>query len=196
MASMTSASTQVPPEETLPPSDMMLPDLFEVIDGVVVELPPMGFKQLALANELKRLIDAYLSERSLGRFFVEGLFDLRPAIHRNRRPDGAFVSFDRWPKTREFPDDNALPAVPDLSVEFVSRTDHAIELLEKVHEYFAAGTQLVWVVYPSVGQVYVYSSTTEVRILGRADSLDGGEVLPGFVLPLAELFGPEAEQGG
>lgn len=195
MASITSDETVMGSVEESVTPEMTLPDLFEVIDGDVVEIPPRGFRQLALANELKRLIDGYLGEHSLGRFFVEGLFDLRPAINRNRRPDGAFVSFDRWPKARAFPDENALSAVPELCVEFVSRTDHAIDLLEKLHEYFTAGAQLVWIVYPSVEQVYVYDSASTVRILGRADRLDGGAVLPGFQLPLAELFGPPAEAG-
>lgn len=184
---------QTDPEVELP--GLALPELFEVIDGEVVECPPMGFKQLAMANELKRIVDRSLAHSGLGRFFVECLFDLRPAANRNRRPDGAFLSFDRWPKSKPFPEENALPAVPELAVEFVSRHDSATDLIDKVHEYFAAGCRLVWVVFPSVEQVYVYESNAKVRILGRDETIDGGGVLPGFSLALAELFGPKDEEG-
>jgi Uma2 family endonuclease len=186
--------TPVAPDEAIGKfTGPALPDLFEVIDGEIVELPPMGFKQVFLANELKRLIDTYLARDSWGWYFVEGLFDLRPAANRNRRPDGAFLSFDRWPRSRPFPDDNALPAVPELAVEIVSSSDIASDLIDKIHEYFDAGSRLVWVVYPTVEEVYVYESPRGIRVLGRDDELEGGAVLPGFRLPLAELFGPRDE---
>ncbi len=60
--------------------------------------------------------------------------------------------------------------------------------MEKVEEYFRAGVERVWVVFPGAKKVYVYESPTSVRILTAADTLDGGPVLPGFQLPLANLF--------
>lgn len=168
-----------------------LPDLYEVVNGEVVELPPMGFKQVILANEFKRLVDACLAQEPSGWFVVEGLFDFRPALNRNRRPDGAFLSFDRWPRSRPFPDENALPAVPDLAVEIVSPSDLAADLVDKIHEYFDVGVRLVWVVYPTVEEIYVYESPRSIRVLGRQDELDGGDVLPGFRVAPAELFGPK-----
>jgi Uma2 family endonuclease len=79
-----------------------------------------------------------------------------------------------------------------LAVEVVSPYDLASEQMDKVVEYFRAGVQLVWVVYPEQGLVYVHESLTQVRGLTRTDSLDGGTVLPGFTLPLATLFPPPA----
>ena len=61
----------------------------------------------------------------------------------------------------------------------------------KAEHYFRAGVELVWVVYPQPGEVYVYESPVAVRVLTRADLLDGGKVLPGFQLALAELFEDE-----
>ncbi len=59
----------------------------------------------------------------------------------------------------------------------------------KVQEYFQAGVRLVWVVYPTQALVHVYESFTgPIRVLTRQDDLDGGAVLPGFRLPLKEIF--------
>ena len=66
------------------------------------------------------------------------------------------------------------------------------ELLEKVLEYFEAGANAVWVIYPVARYALVYDSPKQVRGLTAEDALDGGTVLPGFTLPLATLFGPPA----
>src|SRR5207249_957331 len=108
---------------------------------------------------------------------------------RNRRPDVAFVTYERWPMNRPIPlTDNAWDVVPDLAVEVSSRHDLAEELVQKLTEYFQAGVRLVWVIYPKQRLVYVYESPTQVRGLTQSDELDGGTVLPGFRLPLANLF--------
>ena len=83
--------------------------------------------------------------------------------------------------------------VPDLAVEVVSPTDRAEAGLDKVREYFEAGVQLVWVIYPKLRVVHVFESFTRIRVLTRADDLDGGALLPGFRLPLATLFEDETE---
>jgi Uma2 family endonuclease len=86
------------------------------------------------------------------------------------------------------PDVAAWPVVPNLTVDVVSPTNTAEDVLAKVRDYFRTGVQLVWVVYPEDESVYVYTSRTSVRILDRTGELDGGDVLPGFRLALAELF--------
>jgi len=73
-------------------------------------------------------------------------------------------------------------------VEVVSPHDLADDIAERVDEYFAAGTTLMWVVYPTRKLVYIYESPRQLRILGEADELDGGGVLPGFRIPIASLF--------
>ena len=78
--------------------------------------------------------------------------------------------------------------MPDLAVEIVSPTNLAEEIDRTITEYFQAGVRLVWVFYPDSGRVYVYQSPTHVGILERDDTLDGGEVLPGFRLPIAGLY--------
>src|SRR6476660_743763 len=98
--------------------------LFEIIDGVRVELP-MSAENVILANELSYQVSAFARPRNLGRSVVEALFELPlPNRSRNRRPDMAFVSFERWPRTRPLPTvGNSWPVVPDLAVEYVSPSE-------------------------------------------------------------------------
>jgi Uma2 family endonuclease len=70
----------------------------------------------------------------------------------------------------------------------VSPTNLAEEIDSKITDYFQSGVRLVWVFYPDSGRVYVYQSPTQVSIVERTDTLDGGEVLPGLRLPMAQLY--------
>jgi Uma2 family endonuclease len=162
--------------------------LYEVVDGRRVEIAPMGAHEALLASALMFFLQTFARSRRLGRAVVEGLFDLAP-IPRERRPDVAFVSSQRWPWNRLAPrGENAWKVIPNLAVEVASPTNTADEILVKIQEYFQAGVELVWVVYPKPGQVYVYESPTSVQVLTRTDVLEGGKVLLGFQLALAELF--------
>lgn len=70
----------------------------------------------------------------------------------------------------------------------LSPTDRLSDIVRKVREYLAAGTQLVWVVEPKRGCVTEYAPGHEPRLLDGDAVLSGGDVLPGFELPLRELF--------
>ena len=119
---------------------------------------------------------------------MEALFRLRAEPKLQRRPDAAYVSFERWPKGRRIPTDNAWDVIPDLVVEVVSPTDLAEEIPTKIREYFEAGVRRAWVIYPHESLVYEYDSPRSIRVLGREDALEGGAIIPGFRLDLAELF--------
>jgi Uma2 family endonuclease len=168
--------------------------LYEVVDGKRVELPPMGARETHLGSSLFILLGSFVKAGRLGRAESEMLFLLDPEAGLERRPDVAFVSYGRWPRERPVPTTAAWQVVPNLAAEVVSPTNLAPEVLRKVREYFRAGVQRVWVVYPDEEQVYVYSSPTSIRVLDRSGELDGEEVLPGFRLPLSELFEQEEAQ--
>jgi len=120
---------------------------------------------------------------------METLVRLPLPVDRNRRPDLAFVSAERIAQAPPQPgSDNAWDVVPELMVEVVSPHDLAEEIMERLGEYWAAGAKLVWIVYPTQRLVYVYESLRQVRILGEADELDGGIVLPSLRIPIASLF--------
>jgi Uma2 family endonuclease len=122
---------------------------------------------------------------------VEVLFQipLTEDSTRQRRPDIAFVSSERWPLERhQSLKDDAWNVVPDLVVEVISPTDRAADMLEKVYESFPGGVRLVWLVYPNQRCIHVFEASNQIRVVTVADILEGGPVLPGFPLPLKRLF--------
>jgi Uma2 family endonuclease len=165
--------------------------LFEVINGKMVELEPMAFHSTKLASKLVRKIGAFADAYGLGEVVAETLFRLpiEEDPQRNRRPDVAFVSYKRWPKDKpESILQNAWDVVPDLAIEVISPSDRAQEMLEKVGEFLRAGVRQVWVVYPKPGVIFIHELDKPVTSVGPTGVLDGGPVLPGLQLSLAEVF--------
>jgi Uma2 family endonuclease len=178
----------VTPEQSEALTSLNEPEaLYEVISGRIVE-KAVGVYECWLAAVVFRALGPYLKANPLGRAAQEMIFDLRPAVDCERRPDVAFVSFERWARDRRIPQTRSWAVVPDLAVEIVNPSNTADEVAEKLEEYFKVGVRLVWVVYPRQLKVYAYSSPTELRVLALGDELDGGDVLPGFHLALSSLF--------
>jgi len=160
---------------------------YEVVEGMRVEREPMGAFETVLASWLCHVINSFAAGKKLGLAVNELLFVLNAARTLNRRPNVAFVSYARWP-TAIVAREPAWNVVPDLAIEIVSPTNLAEEIDRKITDYFQSEVRLVWVFYPDSGRVYVYQSPTHVSILERTDTLDGGEVLPGFRLSIAGLY--------
>ncbi|MGA9922929.1 MAG: Uma2 family endonuclease [Isosphaeraceae bacterium] len=181
----------VPPSTALAPT---IPDdmLYEVVDGQVVE-KKMSARETEIASILVGLLTSYLRTNRLGKVVGEMLFRISPENDLRRRPDVAFVSHARWPFNRRVPKVTPWDMVPDLAIEVISESNSAYEVLEKIHEYFAAGVSRVWVVYPDQAQVYLYASPTQIQVLKIGQELDGGDLLPGFHLPVAALFEDDPE---
>jgi Uma2 family endonuclease len=159
--------------------------LYEVVNGEFVEIEHMGVYETWIASVL---IQKLLSPTAYGRVVMETLFDFTRTVGNRRRPDLAFVSFDRWPREKQVPRSEAWEVAPDLAIEVVSPTNPADEVVDKVAEYFQAGVVRVWVVYPSQRQVYVYSSPTAVKVVAGEAELTDDALLPGFRLSLNTLF--------
>ena len=187
-------STEVLEPETAPASTKD-EALFEIIDDRRVELPPMGAYAIRIAFHLASEIEQFAKGRELGRAVTEMLFRLRSEPNLQRRPDAAFVSFERWPRGRRIPWGNAWDVIPDLVVEVVSPTNFAEEIPTRVREYFEAGVRRAWIIYPHESLVYEYGSPRSIRVLGLENALEGGEVVPGFRLPLIDLFEGAEEPG-
>jgi len=164
--------------------------LYEIIDGQRVELPPLSILASRVSCNLHGELRYHLhGNPMMGEALMETLIRLPLPVDRNRRPDVAFVSAKTIAEAPAQPgSDDAWNVLPDLMVEVVSPHDFAEEITDRLKEYFAAGTKLVWIVYPTQRLLYVYESPRLVRILGEADELDGGIVLPGFRIPIASLF--------
>ena len=162
--------------------------LYEIVNGQRVALPPMSAYATWLASCLHGRLGLYTEDNGLGASVAAMLFVLDAEHDLRRRPDVAFVSTARWPLDRALPMTGDWDVVPDLAVEVISPNDVFKDVLAKVREYFHYGVQVVWVIAPEEQQAYVYDSPVQVRILTGQDELTGGEVVPGFRLPLVHLF--------
>ncbi len=160
---------------------------YELVKGELIEVPGAGALHNLIAALVYRLIYAHTRDKRLGVVFTDGVgYILGRRPDHIRIPDVSFVSVERIPNG-DVPE-GYLPLAPDLAVEVVSPNDRAHDVYAKVREYLDAGVRLVWVLWPRHRSVTVYSSTGEMRDLREGDVLDGGDVLPGFQVRVAELF--------
>jgi Uma2 family endonuclease len=111
-----------------------------------------------------------------------------------RLPDGSFVSWEQLPN-KFYPTEPIPDLAPYLAVEVLSKNNTKAEMDLKLRDYFVNGILLVWFIDPDKRTATIYTAPDEMRELTEADSLDGGDVLPGFSLPLAELFRYVAPKG-
>ncbi|MEX1028005.1 MAG: Uma2 family endonuclease [Candidatus Paceibacterota bacterium] len=159
--------------------------LYELYNGVLME-KVMGYYESYLAMLLGRFLAAYVDEHDLGIVAGEaGMLQLLAG--EIRIPDVSFVSWDRLPG-RRIPREPVPRLVPELAVEVVSKSNTSKEMERKLREYFAAGTRLVWYVYPDTRTVRVFTAPDQSVELNASQMLGGGDVLPGFQLPLTQLF--------
>lgn len=166
--------------------------LCELVEGVLVE-KAMGFQEACLAIALGSMLRAFVRPRNLGVISgADGMIRLASGLV--RIPDVAFVSWERLPG-RRMPTVPIPALAPDLAVEVLSTGNTPDEMIRKRQDYFAAGVRLVWIVDPVARTVAVYTAPDDVVLLTTTDLLQGGEVLPGFTLPLQELFAELDLQG-
>jgi Uma2 family endonuclease len=164
----------------------------ELIDGVLVE-KAMGFNESTLAARLITLIDAFVRPRNLGLVTApDGT--IRLWAGRVRIPDVSFTSWDRIPGRRR-PRKPIPELAPDLAVEILSKSNTRAEMQLKRADYFSVGVRLVWIIDPKTRTVEVYTSPDSFNLLPESDTLDGGDVLPGFTLSLREFFAELDRQG-
>jgi Uma2 family endonuclease len=166
--------------------------LYELVDGVLVE-KAMGFRESLLAGMLIELLRGFVRARNLGLVTApDGMMRLAASLV--RIPDVAFISWDRFPN-RRVPTEPIPDVAPDLAVEVLSAGNTPGEMARKRQDYFAAGVHLVWQVDSNTRTVEVFTAPGQSTVLHETQSLTGGTVLPGFTLPLQELFSELDRQG-
>lgn len=159
--------------------------LYELVDGVLVE-KVMGYKEASLAAWLTYLLQEFLVKNDLGNLAgADGTVRLMPRLV--RIPDLSFVRWERLPG-RKLPDEPVPDLAPDLAVEVLSASNTASEMARKLRDYFRAGVRLVWFLDPKRRSAEVYTALDTKVALTEADTLDGGDVLPGLALPLRRVF--------
>ena len=165
---------------------------FELVNGQLVE-KSMGFHEQWVDSVLYKFFILFLHQNDIGRAVLEAKFAL-PNTGNRRIPDLAYISYSTWPRNKPFPKKAYANMAPDLAVEVISPSDGGRDIVDKMLEYFRAGCKAVWVVWPNAEQIHVYSSPKSVKIYGVTDTLEGDPVVPGFRLPLIELFPPEESE--
>jgi len=166
--------------------------LCELVDGLLVE-KGLGYTESDLALALAGFLRAFIIPRNLGLLSGEsGMMRLFPGLV--RMPDLGFASWDRIPGRRR-PTGAIAGFAPDLAIEVLSLSNTKKEMARKRREYFKAGVRLVWEVDPRARTVAVHEAPDQPTILEVGQTLDGGQVLPGFALPLADLFAELDRQG-
>lgn len=155
----------------------------DLVRGVIVEVGRPKPRHSTIQVRFARYIGEFVDDHNLGLVTTEGGYVLARNPDTVRGPDVAFISKERLPEPNL---DEYIPMAPDLVVEIVSPGDTATEITDKVSEYFAAGARLVWVAYSD--KVYVYHNSLSIEVVPGDGVLDGEDVLPGFKLPLREVF--------
>ncbi len=157
----------------------------ELIAGEVREMTPAGHMHGRIANNLSFLLSAHVRRAELGLVYAaETGFLIAREPDTVRAPDVAFVGRDR--AVADAP--GYFPGAPDLAVEVVSPDDRVQDLEEKTQAWLAAGTKLVWVVWPNTRTVSVHRPGAPVATLREDEELDGGDVVPGFACRVGDVF--------
>lgn len=160
---------------------------YELINGELHQTAPAGEEHGSAAMSVGGSLHAYVRAHNLGKVYAaETGFRLATDPDTVRAPDVAFITRERIEATgiakgyRE--------GAPDLVVEVISPNDLYTEVDEKVTEWLQAGTRMVVVVNPRKRSITVYRSTSDIRILSENDTFDGGDVVPGWTLPVQDIF--------
>jgi Uma2 family endonuclease len=157
----------------------------ELIDGTLVE-KALGSAESYVSWLLGGLLKDYLDRHKLGiGLNPDGLLRISPGLV--RMPDLSFISWDKLPN-RKVPLKPIWNLYPDLAIEIVSEGNTSAEIRRKLSEYFNAGVRLAWVIDPRKRTARVHKSARRSTLIREHQSLDGGDVLPGFIVPLADLF--------
>jgi Uma2 family endonuclease len=157
--------------------------LCELVDGVLVE-KTMGAKESQLALWIGYLVCAYLEKHPAGiALGADGTLEILPNLV--RIPDVCFIAADRLPGGT-LSDEPIPELVPNLAIEVWSKSNTRKEMRRKLRDYFTAGVEVVWIIYPKTQTAEVYVSPTKAQKVGKDGVLDGGSAVPPSPDPAAD----------
>ena len=162
---------------------------YELVKGEVIELSPVNDEHSEIAVNIGTAFNIHSRHYGFGRAGVETGYILLYGPDTVRGPD---VSFRLVPRSGRRQRVGFLAGPPDIAVEVVSPSNTASEIKRKIVEYLAAGAQRVWVVYPATRRaarrVVIHRADGRVITYSGDDVITDEELLPGFSLPLSEIF--------
>ena len=159
--------------------------IYELHNGVLVEIPAVGERQSALAAWISTLIGNFNMQHNLGGIVMgaDGTFILSP--FNTRITDAAYITAGNIQNSWTF-----HHGAPDLAVEIVSPSSTLLEMQKRAGEYLTAGSRLVWIVNPDEKTVDVYRPDGSRVVLRQGALLNGYDVLPGLALSVTTVFSP------
>jgi Uma2 family endonuclease len=164
---------------------MALQGIWELVNGELIELTPAAGRSSRIGGRLYARLADHVEPNEVGWAFpAETGFVLFADRTTVRSPDAAVVRRDRLAE----PPDSFVPLAPDLAVEVLSPSDRIADALAKIAMYLDAGVRLVWLVDPADQTVTIFRPETTPSKLAADDTLDGGDVLPDFRVPVVEIF--------
>ena len=160
----------------------------EFVDGEVVQKPMPTGAHITIQRLLSFVFTLFLKAHPIGEAGPEWRCVFGPAAgNRVPLPDFAFVRRERLSPTWQ---DEPFHGPPDLAVEVVSPDDRWSRVWDKVQFYLDHGVRLVWVIDPKARTVLVLTPPSTLRILSEAETLDGGDVVPGFSVAVRDILPP------
>jgi Uma2 family endonuclease len=171
--------------ERLPDDD----NRYELVQGELTPMTPVNLRHHRITGNVYGPLQVYVAQRNLGVVGGEGGFVLARDPDTVFAPDIAFVRADRWPHGDAEEHFGRFP--PDLAVEVRSPSEPMRSLVAKARTYLDAGVRLVWLVDPESRTVLVFAPDADPITLTEfetQDWLDGGDVVPGFRLSVADVF--------
>jgi len=165
---------------------------YEIVSGQLLRLPAADLRYDLIAGDFLRTIGNFVRANALGRVT---LADSGFLVSAPGEPDTVMVPAVAFVRAEHAPDETEkaayLRVVPDLVIEIAAPGQLRPALAEKAALWLGAGVRLVWVVWPNRRQVEVSSLVDGVpstRTLSADETLDGGEVLPGFSVSVQHIF--------
>ena len=155
--------------------------VYEFSDGVLEPTTSMKQDEVYLFDAIESRFFQTNAFREGGR--LRGEIDVWVNRQQMRRPDAAYFSNLQLQQMAA-----GEKVVSSFAIEFVSKSDDAQKYIRKLNEYFQAGVQVVWLVFPNGQTVYVYTSSKTVTICTDDDVLSAAPALPELTMTVAELF--------
>jgi len=153
---------------------------FELINGEIIELSPSRSGYSRIAFLIGHYVETFCEEHNLPCYVTigDGTYEILGNII---APDMMYKSTPT--EMENYPDFDP----PEWAVEVISPNDKGVDIRDKRKIYLDAGI-VYWEVYPKAQYVDVYAPGQPMKTFGIEDILDGGDVLPGFTLPLKQIF--------
>ena len=159
----------------------------ELLRGVLCETMPTGVRHGKTVVKLTVLLEGFVGPRGLGTIVASDVgFLLEQEPDTVREPDVAFISAQRLPPDEDEP--GFFEGPPDLAVEIASPSDSPQQIFDKARMWISFGVSLVWTVDPEARTIDVHQPHVPLIRLSADDTLDGGQILPGFSCTVGALF--------